>query len=166
MKVLDEKTFKETEKMIDAVVLNGNIQMRLNGQVLNVLQERIMFTDVETIERSFAYAIFRHGMQLDQIENFLKVCIPNSPFKGFKTATHGFFQTISESRYDIVDHIDDIEYCNRMAEGDYIYTLVLCDILQQMKDPELVDVLEYSKIYSLEKSYGKLVVDLAIIEEK
>lgn len=165
MLMLDEETVKGVDGMIDAVVRDGNIQLRMSGAVVPILQQRMMFTDRETVERSFAYAIYHHGMQLDQIENFLKVAVPNSPFKGFLSTTYAVYASLNESRDMVLDNIDDIEWLKTMAEGDYIFTLVLLGILNDMKSKDVDDILEYSRIYSLPKSYENLLHDFDIVRK-
>lgn len=158
--MLDEETYKETDAMIDCVVGNdGNIQMRLNGEIVNKLNKRLMFIDKETVDRSFAYAIFQRDMKLDQIEKFLS----QFNYPKFSNKTYAFFQSLVESKENIIEHIDDVEYCKYMAENDYIYSLVYMDILQQLKDPELSDMKEYTCIYSLPKKCSEIERDLQII---
>lgn len=146
--------------MIDCVIAkDGNLQMRLNGEIVNKLNQRLMFISKEKVDRSFAYAIFQRDMKLDQIEKFL------SQFKypAFSDATHGFFNSLVECKENILEHIDDADYCKMMAENDYIYSLVYMDILQQLKDPELSDMKEYTCIYSLPKKCGEIERDLEIV---
>lgn len=139
--------------MIDCIAAkDGNIQVRLNSEVLNVLNRRLMFIDREDVDRTFAYTIFTHGMQLDQVEKFLM----SLGYHSFSNEVHALFLSLTESRDNIYEHLTDYEYLKRMAYSDYTYSLVLWWILQDMNSPELADFKEYSRVYSLEKSYDSL----------
>lgn len=161
--MLDKETYTEIERNIDAIVADGgNVQVRVNAEVVKALNTRLMFCDTDTVDRTFAWCAFSHDLNLDMVEKFLS----DFHYHSFSNEVHAFFMSLTECREDIYGHLEDYEYIRRMSESDYVYSLVAGDTLRMTRSENFQDFLEYCKVYSLPKSYEKFAEDLSIVSGK
>ena len=160
--MLDRDIYEGVEGMIDCIVNGTTPQMRLNGEVVNLLRKREMFIDVEKVECTMAFCLYMHGMELSNIEKFL-IGVGYHKLSGI---AHALFQSLNESFESVMENFDDEDYLMAMAESDYIYTLVLLDLFSELHDERLEDFKEYTRIYSLPKRFAEMELDLEIILKK